>query len=330
MLLDDVVGSPNDDGPRMVYADWLQQQPDELDRARGEYISLACAQVRSPKRTARIEELLAKHETAWLGGIAPLLDGRRRSWARGFLDACTLHRTIAAPVAPALGHPAWRTLRTLEMFGSPQPLEAQLALLRQPELVNLRSLYAYQSCLEPLAAGPCTARIIELAVAPSGPPLGQLITVLRASCFERLRRLHVFGCSPELGCALMQPDLTLIAIAAPHTLATWIRQLTDTDATFDEVRLASSVHPQLARHGIELVIRRGTSDRWSALVVRWSEDNERRLREAVIDALGGLPEATVERLSFVGPSTARFDVARWKQRIVAAVEPRQPGIVLEL
>jgi uncharacterized protein (TIGR02996 family) len=331
-LFDGVVEAPNDDGPRLVYADWLMQQPEEIARARGEYISLACSATRSPKRSARLKELLEKYEPAWLGPVSKVLDPRRRLWARGFLEGCALNRQTPVPqadhVIDALGHSTWRTLRTLEVYGSPLSLDQQLAILRQPQLANLRSLYAYQTCLEPLANDPGALRISELAVAPAGPPLGQLITLLREPAFERLRKLHVFGCSPEVGCAMARPQLTLIAIAGPSTLASWLAELTGRGATFDEVRLVSSVFPLLARHGVELVMRRAESGRWSALEVRWDDENEPRLRDAVILEVGRLPDGAITHVSFVGPPATRFDVARWKQRIIGALLARTPDLVV--
>jgi uncharacterized protein (TIGR02996 family) len=108
-LLAAITEAPNDDGPRLVYADWLLQQDDEGARARGEYIALACSAMRSPKRTSRMKELVEKWETLWLGPIKPCI--RDHTWARGFVDACRLSEDVPESL---LGHPLWRTLRILQ------------------------------------------------------------------------------------------------------------------------------------------------------------------------------------------------------------------------
>ena len=60
-LLDAVVGAPHEDGPRLVYADWLLQRGDP----RGELITLQCALANGdpdapdPAILAREQELLA-------------------------------------------------------------------------------------------------------------------------------------------------------------------------------------------------------------------------------------------------------------------------------
>ena len=97
-------------------------------------------------------------------------------------------------------------------------------------------------------------------------------------------------------------------------------------AIFDEVRLVSDVFAHLGRRGIELIVRRTPAGRWSALEIRWGDFDEPQLRDSTIDELGRLPVDLLTQLSFVGPATKRFDVPRWKQRIIATLEPSQPNL----
>ena len=80
-LLAAIVEAPDDDAPRLVYADWLQSRGDP----RGEFIQLQCQLAATPdddrRRAMRIAEnkLLAAHGKAWLAPLVDLfpdLDGR--------------------------------------------------------------------------------------------------------------------------------------------------------------------------------------------------------------------------------------------------------------
>src|SRR5262245_41398238 len=88
---------PDDDGPRLVYADWLEEHGDP----RGEFIRIQCELAKlppwDPRRPAleeREADLLAVHDYDWLG--------RPKRWVthwefkRGFVDRFTVtHPTLA-------------------------------------------------------------------------------------------------------------------------------------------------------------------------------------------------------------------------------------------
>src|SRR5215218_9211252 len=91
-LLRAIREAPADDGPRLIYADWLDEhgQPD-----RAEFIRLQCAVDRLPDGDRRLtgvrdrERLLADDNAArWAAEIAPLVTG----WAfrRGVIDSVSV------------------------------------------------------------------------------------------------------------------------------------------------------------------------------------------------------------------------------------------------
>nr|HEX4315124.1 TIGR02996 domain-containing protein [Kofleriaceae bacterium] len=95
-LVDAIRAAPDDDEPRLVYADAIAAS----DPERGELIALQCAIERGgmPRDAAvaarrRVDDLLATHGARW----APL-DGVvvRWTWARGFVD----HATVRGDVLP--------------------------------------------------------------------------------------------------------------------------------------------------------------------------------------------------------------------------------------
>lgn len=86
-FLAEIFASPDDDGPRLVYADWLLEQGDP----RVEFIHLqiqraALEHGSSPARRLRKRELelLREHEAEWAGPVADLVD--RYEFRRGFVS----------------------------------------------------------------------------------------------------------------------------------------------------------------------------------------------------------------------------------------------------
>ena len=104
-LLKAVLDAPDDDAPRLAYADWCAQQPDEPARARAEFIR---AQIRvfqpdfdsldrgeKYEITSRANKLLAANRQAWAGPLADLVDDY--GYQRGFIFwvATTASRFLA-------------------------------------------------------------------------------------------------------------------------------------------------------------------------------------------------------------------------------------------
>jgi uncharacterized protein (TIGR02996 family) len=311
-LLADVAESPNDDGPRLVYADWLQQQPDPVQRARGEYIALACSAQRSSARTARMRALLDEHEHAWL---APL-GGRigEHVWARGFVEACEL----TMPGSDMLGHPMWRTLRLLDARRVYAPRESVIEVICHRALSRLRVLAIAANDLGLLASSASPPQVVELAVGNPDATVwnGNLGPILAMPAFDRVRRLHVVPrWPPEQALQLQRAGLTLAVVAPPSQLPRWLDELDARAPTFEEVRIVTDVHPLLAREGFELVIRPDAERRWTQLEMRWTEADDKDLRDSILYALERVPADRLTRVTFVGPTRAEFDTPRWRTRV---------------
>jgi uncharacterized protein (TIGR02996 family) len=90
-LLAAIAAQPEDDGPRLVYADWLMERGD----ARGEFIRLQCEDAREPpsqERTARLEAMLRASWSNFAGELAPW--AHQRAFSRGLVSSVRM--TIAA------------------------------------------------------------------------------------------------------------------------------------------------------------------------------------------------------------------------------------------
>ena len=76
-FLEAIFASPDDPAPRLVYADWLEEQGDEVSLNRAEFLRIECQLDTLPRGDRRRRKLQAR-----LRELAPILDG---DWWR-FLD----------------------------------------------------------------------------------------------------------------------------------------------------------------------------------------------------------------------------------------------------
>jgi uncharacterized protein (TIGR02996 family) len=104
-FLQAILENPDDDTPRLIYADWLE----ERDDPRGEFIRIQCrlaAMSADDERRSLLEgharALLARHQDRWLGELRSCLNGW--TFCRGFLDAITVPAATYVQRSP-LPHP---------------------------------------------------------------------------------------------------------------------------------------------------------------------------------------------------------------------------------
>jgi uncharacterized protein (TIGR02996 family) len=92
-LLDAVLAAPDDDAPRLMYADLLTEQADP----RGEFIALQCARAQgrvSAEARRREAELLHQHRVAFLWRFANRVTLSGLRFDRGFLVRATLRQPL--------------------------------------------------------------------------------------------------------------------------------------------------------------------------------------------------------------------------------------------
>ena len=196
-LLDAVVSAPDDDAPRLVYADWLMEQGDP----RGELIALMIAGERPEQRRGAVEEA---RERVGSDRSPPW---RRRSSGRGASRSPRRSvRSGAADAAKSIGDPRWRTFERLTHV---------------PDMVNLLPLltdaaFANLVSLEWMAAK--NAR--HLLQVPRELPLRRLGLMYDAGPVKRLTKTIVEATSV--------PNLEIISLlvwfGADHALG-WYRAL---------------------------------------------------------------------------------------------------------
>ncbi len=117
-LLDAIRADPSDDGPRLAYADWLEEHG---TAQRAEFIRLQCELAKRSEDAAdevtkqlrdRQWQLLKAQEKKWLGPAARVQKKRYFyvNFRRGFVESCQMAAPLVLEQGPALqkGLPVWR------------------------------------------------------------------------------------------------------------------------------------------------------------------------------------------------------------------------------
>ena len=208
-----VRAAPDDDLPRLVYADWLEERG---DGERAEFIRLSCETPPEPRADAveaRLRELLAAHGRRWR---IPGLRGRQH-FARGFVAdievaaesllsvdprAMSEHpvrsvRLVAADrrVEELARLPLWATVESLTLnnnnYGTGRRLETLLGAGGFPRLrsLSLRNNRLWPEAVQALAALPVTTQLTRLDL--SGNPIADAGAAILAegAAFENLAEL---------------------------------------------------------------------------------------------------------------------------------------------
>jgi len=186
-LIEVVRANPEEDTPRLVLADWYEENGDP---ARGEFVRVQCelasldpASDRYPNLHVRQLQLLAEHEREWLGEWADRLV--RWEFRRGVLDEVTIQPEPFCRDGAALfrDHPVWRVAFVDDEGESLAP-PAIRDVLTQPQSRHLRAIDA------------AACRPGEQAAAMFG---GQIHTndwlseIARATGLDSLRELSLYG-----------------------------------------------------------------------------------------------------------------------------------------
>jgi uncharacterized protein (TIGR02996 family) len=129
MELAAIYAQPDDDAPRLVYADALQERGD----ARGELIALQirlATEAGEPAMRVRERELLREHGDAWLGELSPIVLAPF-AFERGFLAMVTIDGRKLELVERLADDPSWATIRRVAIkLTAPVNVARTIAILR--------------------------------------------------------------------------------------------------------------------------------------------------------------------------------------------------------
>jgi len=261
-LLADVYEHPDDDAPRLVYADYLQERNDP----RGEFIVLQFRRrdgTLGREEAKREKDLLAEHGRRWLGGIAKLVKKTGMEFERGFLSACATDEIDA--------HREWNTVHTLRQTA---PHRNGMPLKSLRVLESIASIEGLARVTEPLGvtdlewAGPYLD-------AYDGMSKKEVAVFQRLRCLPSLRRLVIGGwnawCDDEIDptrhawiwtSPATQRLQDLSVRGALRHLAAW-RDVADQHA-LGRIQVDARTDQD---NGLALALERGTGSALSRLVV---------------------------------------------------------------
>lgn len=241
-----IKANPDDNTPRLILADWLEEHGDAMQAARGEFLRLQClgSQIAGRERQA---ELLRCYETAWLGSMGPLVRLRSFCWDRGLLhfettadilldrsvgdiatdafawvEGITLRRLTADWMYQLIAVPWMRWLNQLDLNFNALGDFGAWDLTSSPNLVNLRTLWLRGNDIGPEGAA-------TLAQTSSLPNLKQLSL--------RDNSIGEAGASALANSPLLT-RLTFLNLQGNHLGGSAVAELTR----------AARVHPQLWLH----------------------------------------------------------------------------------
>lgn len=126
-FLQTVFAYPDDGGPRLVYADWLEEQG---QCARAELIRLQCLEAGE----RRVRKLLSEHSTAWAGPVAR--HAYSYAFRRGFVEEVTIEAGIFLRHAEELF--ATAPIQLLRIIGARGVMDR---LFEVPLLSRVRALH---------------------------------------------------------------------------------------------------------------------------------------------------------------------------------------------
>jgi uncharacterized protein (TIGR02996 family) len=201
--------SPDDDAPRLVYADWLDEHGDH-DRA--EFIRVQCELAgldeTDPRRDdpeRRERELLERHEPRWLGELPEAVS----SWSfrRGFLERLIV---VARDLRPDFVLPA--TASSVFVTGGSERAAAW-RLLTADQPARLRELelafdWREDRTLAELAEAPLLARLRRLSLTNTPGSEIRFLSDLRHGLLPGVTELEATGEGLTVGglAALAEPD----------------------------------------------------------------------------------------------------------------------------
>lgn len=210
-----IANAPFDDGPRHVFADWLQQRQDPL----GEFIALSLVARRTPEAEARRRHLQAMYGEAWLGPLVNVVADP--DFSRGLLTGATVHFDEAN--AHLADEPAFATVERLR-FGPTSEVRFSKAMtalravagLRNPRGAPLPATVTEVTCTREYLDGGLPEHVRSLTVCVDGErPEGEALEVLRRTgTLARLDRLAI-------ACLRPAEDRRRVAVAPPEEVRTF-------------------------------------------------------------------------------------------------------------
>jgi uncharacterized protein (TIGR02996 family) len=195
-FLDAVSAAPDDDAPRLVFSDWLEEHG---DAERAEFIRVQCELARGAGIAARREslrrrerELLQTHEDEWLGPLRAAV--RRAAFVRGFVERVTVHAHRLNEAAALFSSAPIRHLILLDARDMAEVVDV-------PQLRRITTLDLREGCAltaegaRRLANAPHLSGVIHLLLRQCRLNAAAVAALAKAPALARLRTLDLYDAS---------------------------------------------------------------------------------------------------------------------------------------
>jgi uncharacterized protein (TIGR02996 family) len=188
--------APHDDAPRLIFADWLDEQGGGDRAARAAFIRIQCRLAELPEddpaRDALEDEeadLLAEYERIWTEPLQGVAD--KWTFSRGFVEHISLsgakfltHAEQVFDFAPV------RSLHLL-IHSRDVPHLIACSHLRWIEALDFRGCHLNDRALQQLLTAPYLERLTSLHLSGNGINTPGIHALVRAPLFRRLRSLDL-------------------------------------------------------------------------------------------------------------------------------------------
>jgi uncharacterized protein (TIGR02996 family) len=198
-FLEAVIADPEDDTPRLVYADWLEERGDP----RGRFIRVQCALERTAPDDRRrsvledeADDLLAEYEAEWTAPLQGTANGWR--FLRGFVEWVEADgTTFLEQAASWFAAFPLRGVRFQRITGLPRPKASALAanpLLGRLEALEFSGRHLDDRDFCQLVASPHLGRLTAVCLHGQEIEATGLSALLNSRWMPQLRRLDLSDC----------------------------------------------------------------------------------------------------------------------------------------
>jgi len=191
-FFEDILEHPQDDAPRLLYAEWLEEHGDPL----GEFIRVQCRLARLPMNhlcvlelETRERELLAEYERDWVGDLGDMLDWW--TFRRGFVEEIgTSTDKFLANACSLFQRAPIQEVHLCGVRNRIEPLAAS-AYLQRASYLDLSNNVVRDQGARLLAGSPYLAHVRGLNLSSSGIGDAGLKALAASSHFPELRELYL-------------------------------------------------------------------------------------------------------------------------------------------
>ncbi len=324
-LLAAILAAPDDDGPRLVYADWLQEQGD----LRGEFIETAILAETLPDGDPRRDACRDRLNAMWRdeGERWAATLGSQITWKRGLVGWLGMERRHAQAGAAILRGTCLRDLQLNEPFGA-DDVTRLVAMLPHMRLTKLFTGFGVaRDEIRRLLASPALAGLRIADVFVEG---GADAIVEAAVRLPLLEELVVRGGGPSDAAAhAIATSATLSAVFLDYGGITWT-------GAAAMLRAPSLRSLRLRRHalaaGIEAFLAAPGLERLETLGLAANALDADAIRAIVhAPALAGLPELSLADIPLPAASPAAVDPSPFlRQRLTLELDGGSLGLEADI